>query len=110
MSQDEIQPETSAQTLDFADPVNALPLYQCHKQVRALKIGRILHIDPESGVVEFEPEDDTLGIEMVVTRPGWLARFEGAIDDDDLGYWVQYKDGFSSWSPTEAFKDGYSRL
>lgn len=110
MTFDEIYPETPDQTQDFGDPEAALPLYQSYKQVRALKIGRIVDINIQDGIVEFEPEDDTLGIELVVTRPGWLDRFEGDLEHGELGYWVQYKDGFSSWSPTEAFEEGYSRV
>jgi len=91
------------------NPEQALPRYQSRKIVRGLKIGRILDIDLEEGVVEFEPADSSLGIERVRTRPGWLSRFEGG-KGHDLGYWVQYKDGFSSWSPTEAFELGHIRL
>ena len=85
-----------------AKPEDAIPRYQSHKVVGALKIGAVVEVEIEEGVVTFEPEDKSLGIERVMTRPGWLDRFEGDITAADLGYWVQYEDGFSSWSPTEA--------
>jgi len=89
---------------------DAIPRYQSHKVVGALKIGAVIEVEIDEGIVTFEPEDKSLGIERVMTRPGWLDRFEGDIGADDLGYWVQYEDGFSSWSPTDAFESGYSRI
>lgn len=93
-----------------AKPEAAIPRYQSHKVVGALKIGVILETDLDSGIMVFEPEDRTLGIERVETRPGWLDRYVPSLGSDDLGYWVQYEDGFSSWSPTETFERGYSRI
>lgn len=73
-----------------------LPLYQCHKKVRAAKIVGIwgnpdrLNLG-EHGVVEVD--------ELWFTR------------NPDLkagGYFVEYKDGYTSYSPAEPFESGYA--
>lgn len=89
-----------------------LPLFVSHKKVRALKIAEVeeLHHDgriaPENvrGVrlhfadVRYEPKDMGLDYALRVRR------------GDDPGYYVVYADGYESWSPTQAFEDGYSRF
>jgi hypothetical protein len=73
-----------------------LPLYQCHKKVRAAKVVGIwgnpdrLNLG-EHGVVEVD--------ELWFTR------------NPDLkagGYFVEYKDGYTSYSPAEPFEAGYA--
>ena len=74
--------------------------YRSHKIVEAGKIS----------AVEFstaaEAKIALVGGEMVTSSGGWKARFHG--DDDDLGYFVRYEDGYESWSPTKAFEEGYT--
>ena len=81
-----------------------MPRYQSHKKVWALKI-ETLDIG-ENGVAKIMPADE--GYALFETRPGWADRFEGS--DDDFGYYVRYEDGFTSWSPTEAFENGYTSI
>ena len=81
-----------------------MPKYQSHKQVWALKIAAIEINKDQSAKIA--PADE--GYAPFETRPGWADRFEGS--EDDLGYYVQYVDGFTSWSPTEAFVNGYQRI
>lgn len=71
-----------------------LRAYQCHKKVLAAKITEILPhgLGFEHGEIEV-PE-------------GWLQRFNPAIG----GYFVQYEDGYSSYSPAKAFEEGYTPL
>ncbi len=77
--------------------------YQCHKIVEAAKI-----ISVTGNVVRVE--SDTPGHDTVIAVPeGWRSRFTPE-SPHDLGYLVRYKDGFWSWSPTQAFVDGYTRL
>lgn len=84
-----------------------LPLYTCHKQVHALKIKAIEACD--------------LKTNGELTRAGYLLKFDdGYVDifvDLDFinkhnpkagGYYVIYKDGYRSWSPAEAFEEGYT--
>jgi len=74
-----------------------MPRYRCHKEVWALKIKKI------EGVI-ITPADNGYG------------KFE--VDDAYLlkhkpkagGYYVVYKDGYKSFSPSEAFEEGYTRI
>lgn len=86
-----------------------LPLYKCHKLVRAAKIYAI----------EFDAAGDAaIAIRMpqslVVRVNGYRARFCGGQAYDphsaDLGYYVVYEDGYESWSPSKAFEEGYTRV
>lgn len=81
-----------------------LPRYRSHKIVYALKISAIeIHEDKSATI---SPDD--AGYAVFKTRSGWAERWAGS--EDDKGYYVQYGDGFASWSPTKAFEEGYSRI
>jgi hypothetical protein len=81
-----------------------MPKYQCHKKVWALKIAAI-EFD-ETGTAKIAPVD--AGYAPFDTPVGYRAKFHGS--EDDLGYYVVYADGYSSWSPSKAFEEGYTRL
>jgi len=86
------------------DASREMPRYQCHKQVWALPIAAIeIHADKSATIA---PKDE--GYAPFKTRAGWAERFEGG--ESDLGVYVVYPDGFSSWSPTEVFDSGYTRI
>ena len=80
-----------------------MPRYQAHKKVWALKIAAIEFEDKgsariapvDAGFATFEVED-------------YRTKFKG--DEKDLGYFVQYEDGYKSWSPTKAFEEGYTKI
>ena len=87
-----------------------MPLYRCHKEVRALKIKAILN--PNDG----SAEDDG---ERVLTfcDPGYEAcafvvdrHFMETRGPKIGGYYVVYKDGYESFSPAQAFEEGYTRI
>jgi hypothetical protein len=86
-----------------------LPQYRCHKTIGALKIAGVeIHGDRSATIA---PADD--GFAPFRTVPGWAARFQPADryeDGADLGYFVQYADGYMSWSPSKAFEEGYSQI
>ena len=82
----------------------ALPRYQSHKKVWALKIAAI-EFD-ESGVAKIAPVEK--GYTTIETLPGYRAKFHGS--EEDLGYYVVYEDDYASWSPTQAFEEGYTRV
>ncbi|NKF21586.1 hypothetical protein [Solimonas marina] len=86
---------------------NELPLYQCHKRVRAAKIEHI-NVFNENGDAELICEG---GYETSVAGE-WLARVAppGAAHSLIGGYIVQYGDGYASWSPAAAFEDGYTLI
>lgn len=81
-----------------------LPRYQAHKKVWALEIAAIeIHEDKSATIAPVDKK-----YEVFTTKPKWAERFEGS--EEDKGYWVQYEDGFTSWSPTKAFLDGYTKI
>ena len=79
-----------------------MPKYRCHKEVWALHIAAIeLH---EDGSATITPKEKGYGV--FKTNVGWGERFKG--NEDDLGVYVVYNDGYASWSPTKVFDEGYS--
>ena len=90
-------------------PCGELPRYKCHKEVWALKIKRIDY--PRTGA---QQDDD--GKRLIVPENG---RYSPILVDHDYmrkhqpkkgGYYVVYADGYKSWSPAEAFEDGYTLI
>ena len=71
--------------------------YKCHKEVHAAKIveiheaAHILHLENTTG---FEKDRD------------WFLKHQPHVG----GYYVQYEDGYSSYSPAEAFEGGYTEM
>lgn len=100
-----------------------MPRYRCHKEVWALKIKEI---NPTIVPSEERPGMRTITpghtIQMVkvqtvlVPKDDSFAPFE--VSDEYMqkhnpkigGYYVVYKDGYASFSPEEAFEDGYTRI
>lgn len=82
----------------------AMPLYECHKVVHALKIAAA-EIQKD-GAVKITPADE--GFSTFTTEPEFWERFKGT--SEDPGYYVVYKDGYKSWSPTKAFEEGYTKI
>lgn len=80
-----------------------MPQYQCHKKVRALKIASVIR-DKGDGAFEILPAEKVYAV--FTTKPKWT--WKGS--DSDQGYFVEYDDGYQSWSPTKAFEEGYTRI
>ena len=84
-----------------------MPRYICHKQVWALKIAAIKR-DGEG-----EPNRETDGSAMITPAEEGYAPFK--VDHQFMhkhkpevgGYFVQYRDGYKSFSPAAAFEEGY---
>jgi len=82
-------------------PMREMPKYKSHKIVHALKIK---DVNVEDGMIWIIPED------------GEYAAFQ--VDDAYYdkhkpqagGYYVAYDDGYKSWSPANAFENGYTKL
>lgn len=77
------------------DNVREMPKYTSHKQVWALKIKEIIGttIFPiDEGYASFDVTED------------YILRHEPKVG----GYYVVYKDGYKSYSPSLAFEDGYA--
>jgi len=79
-----------------------LPIYLCHKKVRAAKITGFR----SNGIPE--APDILLGeIGAIVSHfPDWHAKHKPSAGD----YYVQYEDGYTSISPAKAFESGYTKL
>lgn len=76
-----------------------LPLYQCHKQVRACKIAAVANGPHGWEVIPADQSLDAIKVtlnyvEKHQPRPG--------------GYLVVYRDGYMSYSPGREFEDGYT--
>ena len=82
-----------------------LPKYKCTKEVWALKID-VIAINEDAGTAMITAVDT--GFAEFQAPDGWLATYKG--NGEDTGYYVIYKDGYKSWSPTKAFEEGYTRL
>lgn len=89
----------------MSDSQKAMPGYRSHKIVHALKIAAIEFA--EDGSAKIAPADAGFG--TVEVKSDYRTKFHSS-DDDDLGYYVVYADGYQSWSPTKAFEEGYTRI
>ena len=86
-----------------------LPKWQCHKQVWGDRIREILPLTPDS---ERAGPEDT-GRRWYLACGGVIVETQSLIarQSPDVGdYYVQYEDGYQSWSPAAAFEAGYTRL
>ena len=83
-----------------------LPKYRSHKTVHALKLNAVT---PVNGKVVFTPFDAAY---RAITHPdsAEVVKRCRAREMGDPGYLVIYPDGFTSWSPTKAFEDGYTAI
>lgn len=106
-----------------------LPIYNCHKQVEAFQIAHItaqpkgthddtvpaqqyVLIPREGGVMESVPTASHTEY-VLVDKTG---EFVAVVDDDYMsrnpvhtgGYFVRYQNGHESFSPEDAFVDGYT--
>lgn len=86
-----------------------LPRWKSHKEVWGDRIAEIHQAGPDD---ELQSVDDS-GIRWVLDCRGvifvtkdLIARGQPQVGD----YFVQYDDGYKSWSPAQPFEEGYTRL
>ncbi len=84
-----------------------LPKYRCFKEVWALKILNVQEVP--------DPHDERctticLTFELPFTPRTVTREYMMKHDPQPGGYWVQYADGYESWSPADAFESGYVRI
>jgi len=90
------------------EPKAQMPQYQSHKKVWALKIAELKHTG--------EPDQESDGsLMMVPCEAGFApvklsAEFVQKHRPEAGGYYVVYADGYKSFSPPEAFENGYSQI
>lgn len=79
--------------------LNGMKTYRCVKTVQAFKITRIVQDPPLGRDLGLRGENG----EWAGVSEEWVARHEPKLG----GYYVLYKDGYASYSPAEAFEEGY---
>jgi hypothetical protein len=77
--------------------------YQCHKRVRAVRIAAIHVTELGDATLIPDDHDDQTPIDAPLAFMQKHAPEKG-------GYYVVYEDGYTSYSPREAFEAGYTLL
>lgn len=80
-----------------------LPLYKCHKRVRAGKITEIVDdpVVPGGKILNLYKDGCTRNVDSA-----WLTRNPSV---EIGGYFVEYQDGYTAFSPAKAFDEGYTK-
>lgn len=83
-----------------------LPKYKCHKDVWAFRIKAFASVSHGTKVLQqfIIPENERYG--RVEVTQEWIVKNKPVAG----GYYVQYADGFTSFSPAKAFEEGYSLI
>lgn len=97
--------DSPSNLIEDSGVVREMPRYKCHKEVWALKIKGIS--DPNgatdgSRVLAFDDE----GYAPFCVTGDFMLRHRPEVG----GYYVRYKDGYESYSPAQAFEEGYARI
>lgn len=79
-----------------------LPRYKCHKEVWALKIADIKVIGADETLIT--PAE--VGFAPFTVDGDYMRRHQPTIG----GYYVVYADGYKSFSPAQAFEEGYTLI
>ncbi len=80
-----------------------MPRYKCHKEVHALKIARIGATTVIVGRM-ITPADE--GYAPFEVDSAYMEKHKPQVG----GYYVVYADGYESFSPAQAFEEGYTKL
>lgn len=101
--------EQGGRAADSGGVTREMPKYKSHKEVWALKIASIKR--------DGEGENrETDGSAMITPAEEGFAPFRVEYDylrkhsPEVGGYFVVYKDGYKSYSPAQAFEEGYTRI
>lgn len=89
-----------------------MPRYKCHKEVHALKIAGI-ELDSVKAKAEGRETDGSAIITPVDKgyTPFRVAHaYVGKHNPEVGGYYVEYDDGYTSFSPAKAFEEGYTLM
>ena len=86
-----------------------MPRYRCHKEVHALKI---LRVEVPNRPVYEETDGSMIIVPVEVGYAPFRVPFEYVQKHHPQpgGYYVLYKDGYTSYSPAGAFEEGYTRI
>lgn len=80
--------------------MQVLPQYQSHKVVSAAKIASTFAHGDEATLFYIGPEGQRIGLPV-------SAEYVQRNNPQVGGYYVRYSNGHESWSPAEAFEEGY---
>jgi len=80
-----------------------MPRYKCHKEVWALKLSGVAPVN-QDGTNWLYPEDKRYAGFLVSAE--YMQKHKPTVG----GYYVVYADGYKSFSPADAFEDGYSLI
>lgn len=90
-----------------------MPRYRSHKTVHALRIKSIVTLTSEDMMSTGGPLPDgaliypeEAGYGAVSVDQAYVAKHNPKVG----GYYVVYADGYASWSPADAFEEGYTRI
>jgi hypothetical protein len=83
-----------------------MPKYQCHKKVHAVKIIGVLNSPPDVVTDGGSWDLEIDGGGFVRVPHSWFLKH----NPRSGGYYVVYDDGYSSFSPAEAFEAGYTLI
>lgn len=88
-----------------------MPKYKCHKEVHAFKIK---NIQQSCGDEPAKPHEETDGGLIITPEESEYSPFKvdfgyrSKHNPKIGGYYLKYKDGYESFSPADAFEDGYT--
>ena len=100
---EQVTPPVPLSTIfNAAQTAREMPRYKCHKEVWALKIASVDRDDTGRGWLGF----DDAGFANMEMSPEFMRKH----DPEPGGYYVQYADGYKSYSPAKAFEEGYARI
>ncbi len=80
--------------------------YKCHKVVEGMEIDRISPFRDKPGQYSILGKDENDTVISFDTEEKWMDRHKPEVG----GYIVRYEDGYVSYSPTQAFEEGYSLI
>lgn len=80
-----------------------MPRYRCHKEVWALKIAAMTDIEIDGSRVLVFAES---GYAPMRVAHAYVQKH----NPQPGGYYVVYKGGYQSFSPADAFEEGYTRV
>lgn len=83
-----------------------MPKYRSHKIVHALKIAKIEAADDGGAIIT--PAED--GYAPFKVDRAYALKHLPQERGQSGGYYVVYSDGYASWSPVQAFEEGYTRI
>jgi hypothetical protein len=89
--------------MDEAQNCREMPKYKCHKVVHALKIAGLSEQERD-GTRYMTPADE--GFADIRLDGEFVNKHKPVVG----GYLVVYEDGYKSFSPAQAFEEGYTRL